>query len=277
MPKRRTLRLYYRNGQLRFEHTEIGGQRHGASRSWHYNGQIAEEAFYRRGKMHGTCRQWDEHGRLLGSFFIKQGTGKHRYWHQNGLLSLEMDLLSGKFHGRLRSWLSDGLLVQESFYISNTEVSRAAYLKAARVNSDWPQYADQAAGRVAREGISLERKQFELFIKSLLSKAHAEAHNWLSEATLSAKRSLPAFRSSKAALRMIDALYAAGAHNVFVVPVYKDKGGHSFADNLVIELPKVSAKRKSLRKLCDPLCRQNQVAMLPEKDIGENYLFLCMD
>jgi hypothetical protein len=277
MSKRRTHRLYYRNGQHRFEHTEVSGERHGRSRSWHYNGHVAEEAFYRQGKMHGTCRQWDEHGRLLGSFSIKHGTGKHRYWHQNGLLRLEMYMLSGKFHGRLRSWLSDGTLVQESFYIANSEVSRAAYLKAARANSDWPQYADQAAGRVPRQGVSLERKQFELFIESLLSKAHAEAHIWLSEAKPSVKRSLPAFRTSKAALRVIDALYAAGARNIFVVPVYEDKHGHSFADNLVIELPKVSARRKRLRKLCGPLCRQNQVAMLPEKDIGENYLFLCLD
>jgi hypothetical protein len=277
MPKRRTHRLYYRNGQLRFEHTELGGERHGRSRSWHYNGQIAEEAFYRHGKMHGTCRQWDEHGRLLGSFSVKHGTGKHRYWHQNGLLKLEMDLLSGKFHGRLRSWLSDGMLIQESFYNANAEVSRVAYLKAAHANSDWPQYADQAAGHVPRETVSLERKQYELFIESLLSKDHAEAHNWLSEAKPSAKRSLAAFRTSKAALRLVDALYAAGAQNIIAVPVYKDKRGHSFADNLVIKLPKVSARRKLLRHLCEQLCRQNQAAMLPEKDIGENFLFLCMD
>jgi hypothetical protein len=277
MPKPRTHRLYYRNGQPRFEQTELSGERHGRSRSWHYNGQIAEEAFYRTGKMHGICRQWDEHGRLLGSFSIKDGTGKHRYWYQNGLLRLEMDLLNGKFHGRLRSWLSDGTMTEEKFYISNAEVPRVAYLKAARANSDWPQYADQPAGRVAREGISLERKQFELFIESLLSKSHAEAHNWLSGAKPSAKRSLPAFRTQKAALRLVDALYMAGAKSIFVVPVYNDKAGNSFADNVVIELSKVSAQRKALRKLSEPLCRQNQAAILPEKDIGENYLFLSMD
>ncbi|HEV2328521.1 MAG TPA: hypothetical protein VGY56_07010 [Verrucomicrobiae bacterium] len=277
MPKPRTHRLYYRNGQLRFEHTELGGKMHGRSRSWHYNGQIAEEAFYDHGQMHGTCRQWDEHGRLLGSFSIGHGTGKHRYWHQNGLLRLEMDLVGGKFHGRLRSWLSDGMLIEESFYIANAEVSRTAYLKAARANPDWPQYADQATGRVAREGTSLERRQFELFIQSLLSKSHAEAHKWFLGARPSTKRSLPAFRTSKAAMRSVEALYMAGAKSVFVVPVYEDKGGNSFADNMVIELPKVSAQRKTLRKLCEPLCRQNQAAILPEKDIGENYLFLSMD
>lgn len=277
MPKPRTHRLYYRNGQLRFEHADLSGERHGRSRSWHYNGQTAEEAFYSHGKMHGTCRQWDEHGRLLGSFSTEHGTGKHRYWYQNGLLRLEMDLVSGKFHGRLRSWLSDGMLVEESFYIANEKVSRAAYLKAACANSEWPQYADQAAGRVARQGKSLERKQFELFIESLLSKSHAEAHNWLLEAKQSVKRSLPAFRTPKAALRLVEALYKAGSKDIFVVPIYRDKDGNSFADNIVIELPKVSAQRKSLRKLCEPLCRPNQTAMLPEKDMGENYLFLSMD
>lgn len=276
MPTHRTKRIYFRSGKLRLEQSQVGGELHGRSRSWHYNGQIAEETFYHHGKMHGTCRQWDEHGRLLGSFSVKHGTGKHRYWYQNGLLRLEMDLVDGKFHGRLRSWLSDGTLTEEKFYIANAEVSRAAYLKAARANSDWPWYGDQAAGHVAREGISLERRQFELFIESLLSKVHAEARSWLSQAKPSSKRSLPAFRTSRVALRLVEALYMAGAKNIFVVPVYNDKAGNSFADHMVIELPKASAQRKSLRKLCEPLCRQNQAAMMPEKDIGENYLYLSM-
>lgn len=277
MLKRRPQRIYYRNGQLRLEQAEVEGELHGHSRAWHCNGQIAEETFYSHGKMHGICRQWNDNGRLLGSFSVQNGTGKHRYWHQNGSLRLEMDLMDGKFHGRLRTWLSDGTLIQETFFIANSEVPRAAYLKAACANPAWPQYIHQAAGRVAREGASLKRKEHDLFIESLLLKSRAEAHYWLSQEKASSSRSLSGFRTSKAVLRFIDALYAAGAKYTFVVPVYQDKFGYLFADNLVIELPKNATKRKSLRSLCEPLCRMNRAAMLPETDIGESHLFLGLE
>ena len=81
----------------------------------------------------------------------------------------------------MRVWLWDGTLVQEMYYISNVDVTRAAYLKTARRYPDWPQHEGEPAGRVAREGPALKLKEHELFIESLLEKSHAEARKWLSE------------------------------------------------------------------------------------------------
>ena len=58
----------------------------------------------------------------------------------------------------MRLWLWDGTLVQETFYISNVDVTRAAYLKAARKHPDWPQHEGEPAGKVARDNRSLATK-----------------------------------------------------------------------------------------------------------------------
>ena len=170
MPKRRIERFYYRNGQIRMENREVGGQLHGLCRTWHYNGQLAEEQRYHHGKSHGLSQQWDEHGHLLGSFTMNHGTGRQRYWHNNGRLRSEINSLNGKFFGRMRIWLRDGTLVQETYYISNVDVTRAAYLKAARKYPDWPQHEGEPAGKVARDDQALKRKEHELFMESLLAK-----------------------------------------------------------------------------------------------------------
>ena len=170
MPKCRIERFYYRNGQIRMENREVGGQLHGLCRTWHYNGQLAEEQRYHHGKSHGLSQQWDEYGHLLGSFTMNHGTGRQRYWHNNGRLKSEINSLNGKFFGRLRIWLRDGTLVQETYYISNVDVTRAAYLKAARKYPDWPQHEGEPAGKVARDDQALKRKEHELFMESLLGK-----------------------------------------------------------------------------------------------------------
>jgi antitoxin component YwqK of YwqJK toxin-antitoxin module len=149
MPKLRVQRFYYRNGQIRLENREVDGGFHGLCRTWHYNGQLAEELRYRHGKLHGVSRQWNENGRLLGSFTMNHGTGRQQYWHNNGKLRLEINSFNGKFFGRMRLWLRDGTLVQETYYISNVDVTRAAYLKAARKHPDWPQHEGEPAGKVA--------------------------------------------------------------------------------------------------------------------------------
>jgi len=278
MPKRRLDRFYYRNGQIRMENREVGGQLHGICRIWHYNGQLAEELAYRHGKLHGISRLWDEKGRLLGSFTMNHGTGTQRYWHQNGKLRLEINSFNGKFFGRMRIWLRDGTLVQETYYISNVDVIRAAYLKAARKHPDWPQHEGQPAGRVAREGPALKRKQHELFVESLLEKSHTEAKQWLSAAKNPDLRSLARFRTAKAALQFVESLYAAGAETVIAALIYAGRRGKQFADRLLVKLPKASAKRKALRSICQDLCAKRGGAMLPdEKDMGESHLFINLE
>jgi hypothetical protein len=278
MPKRRIERFYYRNGQIRMENREVGGQLHGICRTWHYNGQLAEELRYRHGRLHGISRLWDKNGRLLGSFTMNHGTGTQRYWHQNGRLRLEINSFNGKFFGRMRIWLRDGTLVQETYYISNVDVTRAAYLKAARKHPDWPQHEGQPAGRVAREGSALKRKEYELFIESLLEKSHTEARQWLSTVKNPDLRSLARFRTAKAALQFVETLYAAGAEAVIAAVIYADRRGKQFADRLLVKLPKTPAKRKPLRKICQDLCAKRGGALLPdEKDMGESHLFINLE
>ena len=278
MPKRRIERYYYRNGQIRMENREVGGQLHGLCRTWHYNGQLAEELRYRHGQLHGTSRQWNEKGQLLGSFTMNHGTGRQRYWHLNGKLRLEINSFNGKFFGRMRIWLRDGTLVQETYYISNVDVSRVKYLKVARLHPDWPQHERQPAGRVAREGPTLKRREYEFFIESLLEKTHAEARQWFSTAKKSDLRSLARFRTAKAALQFVETLYAAGAETVIAAVICAGRRGKQFADRLLIKLPKASAKRKALRKICQDLCAKRGGALLPdEKDIGESHLFLNLE
>jgi YD repeat-containing protein len=252
----------------------VEGQLHGLCRTWHYNGQMAGELRYRHGQLHGVCRQWDERGRLLGSFTMNHGTGTQRYWHQNGQLRAETDFLNGKFHGRMRNWLRDGTLVQETFLIENGDVTRATYLQAARKHPNWPQYEGQPAGRVARENRALERREHETFVNSLQIQSHAEAGKWLSEAKRPDLRSLAKFRTAGAALRFVEALYAAGAVTVLVLPIYSGKRGKLFADWLLVKLPKPPSKRKALRKLCQEFCDKRDGALLPEKELGESHLFI---
>jgi hypothetical protein len=278
MPKLRIKRFYYRNGHVHAEIREVGGEFHGLNRTWHHNGQLAEELRYRHGLLHGINRHWDENGRLFGSFTMNHGTGTQRYWHQNGKLRLEINLFNGKFFGRTRTWLRDGTLVQETYYISNVDVTRAAYLKAARKHPDWPQHEGQPAGRVAREGPALKRKEHELFIESLLEKSHAEARQWLSAAKNPDLRSLARFRTAKAALQFVETLYTAGAETVIAALIYAGRRGKQFADRLLVKLPKASAKRKALRKICQDLCTKRGGALLPdEKDMGESHLFINLE
>ncbi len=135
----------------------------------------------------------------------------------------EANRLDGKLHGRTRVWLRDGTLIQEIFYFGNVEVSRAKYLKNARKHPAWPQYEGEAAGRVARAGRNLKHKEHELFIESLLEKKHVEAVQWLTAGKRPGLRSLAKFRTTKAALRFVENLYAVGAETVFALPIYAGK------------------------------------------------------
>lgn len=278
MPRQRTNRYYYRNGQIRLETKEVDGRRHGLCRAWHNNGQLAEELRYRHGLLHGTSRHWDEQGHLLGSFTMNRGTGTQRYWYDNGRLQMEITSVNGEFLGRSRDWLRDGTLIREDYYINNHDVSRAAYLNAARKHPDWPQYEGQPAGRTARNSAAIERRQYELYLESLRKKSHAEAKQWLGAVKRPDEHSLARFRTANAASRFVETLYAAGAENVIAALIYDGKRGRQFADRLLIKMPKASSKRKALRKICQELCAKRGGAFLPcERDMGESHLLLNLE
>ena len=168
MPKLRIKRFYYRSGQIHTEMRVVDGKFHNFHRTWHRNGQLAQELRYHHGLLHGKSRQWAETGRSLGSFSMVHGTGLQRYWHYNGAVQTEISTLNGKFHGRILGWLRDGTLTRENYLIGNQDVSRAAYLKAARKNPSWPQYEGELTGKIPRSRALLERKEFALFIQSIL-------------------------------------------------------------------------------------------------------------
>jgi len=277
MPKLRIKRFLYRSGQVHVEMRMVNGRFHGLHRTWYQNGQLAEELRYRHGLLHGRSRQWAENGRLLGSFTMVHGTGLQRYWHNNGRLRTEINTLEGKFHGRVRSWLSDGTLAKENFLIHNRDTSRAAYLRAARKNADWPQYEGEPAGKVPRSRAILERKEFDLFIGFILeSPGHAEARAWLNGEPRPGSRSLAKFATAKAALKFVEQLYTAGAESVIVAAVYSGKRGNLFADWLLVRLPRSKPKRAALRKICRDFCDRRRGAVLPEKDIRETHLYLML-
>ncbi len=167
----------------------------------------------------------------------------------------------------MRIWLRDGTLVQETYYISNVDVPRAKYLKAARMYPDWPQHKGEPARKVAHDNQDLKHKEHELVIESLLEKKHAEARQWLSEAKKPDLRSLARFRTAKAALQFVETLYAASAETVIAAVIYAGRRGKQFADRLLVKLPKASAKRKALRKICQDLCAKRGGALLPTKRI----------
>ncbi|HUZ06304.1 MAG TPA: hypothetical protein VMV89_02325, partial [Candidatus Paceibacterota bacterium] len=113
--------------------------------------------------------------------------------------------------------------------------------------------------------------------ESLLEKSHAEAREWLREAKRPDMRSLARFRTAGTALRFVETLYAAGADALIVVPVYTGKRGKQFADSLLVKLPQMRSKRKTLRKLCQDFCDRRGGALLPDKDMGEDHLFLGLE
>jgi hypothetical protein len=221
--------------------------------------------------------EWDETGRLLGSFTMVNGSGLQRYWHDNGQIKMEISSLNGKFHGRCRDWLRDGTLIREDYLISNQDVTRAAYLKAARKNPNWPQYEGEPAGRVARPGLALERKKHDLFIQSVFEKPHhAEARGWLKAELRPKSRSLAKFATTKAALKFVEQLYSAGAVAVIIAAISAGQRKKLFADWLLIQLPATKSKRNSLRKICQAFCRNRGGAFLPEFDLGETHLWLML-
>jgi hypothetical protein len=91
-------------------------------------------------------------------------------------------------------------------------------------------------------------------------------------------RSLARFRTAKTALRFVETLYAAGAETVIAAVIYAGRRGKQFADRLLLKLPKASAQRKAVRKICQDLCAKRGGAFLPdERDIGESHLFLNLE
>ena len=268
---------FYRSGQLRERVPWKNGMRHGVVRTWHKNGTLATEEPFQTSLLHGVCRQWDEKGRLLGKYKMVHGSGIQRTWHDNGQIQMEISTVFGEFCGRSRMWLSDGTLISENFCLRQKNVSAAEYRAAAAKDKSLPKFRGQPA-KVPPKNSVLERRTLRLFVAWLMKKPHrSEARKWLQETSAEKNaRSLGRFKHENDAVKFVEALYEAGATKVIAPDIYASKTGDQFADCLVVQLPKNSAKRKAVRKVCAQLRTRRLGAMQPDEDIGETHLYLSM-
>ena len=269
VPRSKTERSFFRNGQLREEISYLGRRLHGPYRTWHPNGKPAFEGFYEHGLLHGLCRQWNDRGKLLGSFRIKHGTGIRRDWFQSGQLQFESSLVNGFFTGRMRSWLRDGSLAFESYAIKNRDVSRMKYHAAARRHPEYPRYS---VGKVRlRSEDELDKREFELHVKWLLSRHNrCEARQWLKAGPQ--RRSLGLLNFTQAR-QLVENLYTAKARQVIIVNLYKGMSDKQFSDALLVKMPAAPEDRRRIRQLLTKFPRKLRAAVLPEADEQSDYVF----
>jgi hypothetical protein len=267
----------FRNGQLRQKSPVQRGRRHGVARTWHPNGSLAIEQHFENGLLHGRCRQWNEAGNLLGEFVMRHGTGVQREWHDNGQLKIEVSTVEGQFCGRNRIWLRDGTLISERFYLNGSQVSPDRYAKAAAEDESLPRYAEKPA-RLPKKSQKTRRHIHQTFVDGVLEKpVQKEARSWFSSGANAKRYSLGRFRSERTAVAFIESLYTAGALDVIVPGIYRDKRGIEFADGLLVRLPRSKAVRARIRKLCATLRRRSLGVVQPDRDIGETHLYLSME
>jgi MORN repeat variant len=270
-------RYFYRTGLIREEIPLRNGQRHGVARTWHRNGQIASEEPYKNGLPHGVCRQWDEAGRLLGKYRMFRGTGVQRAWHDNGRLQMEVSTVRGEFSGRNRIWLRDGTLLSERIYDHGRVVSTGTYRAEAKNGKAFPAHRGEPA-KLPTETLTKRKHIYRVFVSSLLERPNrCEARRWLAKkAGDTTARSLGGFKRERDAVKLVEAIYKAGATKVITPDIYENKTADQFADCLLVRLPKDAAKRKAIRKVCAQLRRRNLGAVQPDEDIGEAYLYLYL-
>ena len=268
-------KAFHRNGQLRETVPLRNGRRHGIVRVWHKSGVLANEEPYQNGLLHGVCRQWSETGRLLGKYRMVHGTGVQRTWHENGRLQLEFSTVRGDFSGRYRLWLNDGKLMSEEIYLHGRPVTAEAYRAARSKDKSLPKLTGKA-GKPLPDTVATQKHIHQVFVRSLLAqKNRAEARKWL-ESGGKAVRSLGRFKRESDAMKFVEAIYKAGATGVIASDIYAGKAGGQFADCLLVELPKIAAKRKAIRKVCAQLSKRKLGAFQPDKDIGETHLYLSL-
>lgn len=268
-------KAFYRNGQLRERVPVRSGRRHGVVRIWHKNGRRASEEPYQNGLLHGVCRHWNEAGRRLGEYLMIHGTGCQRGWHDNGKLQIEVWTVHGDFCGRNRIWLRDGTLLTERFYLHGLAVSAETYRAAAVKDKALPKFRGQPANLTGKNRVK-PLHIHRVFVDSLLEKRHQrEARKWLAKKTGDqTARSLGRFKRKNDAAKFVEALYQAGAVEVIVSDIYRNKARDRFSDCLLVQLPRSAAKRKAIREVCAQLRTRKLGAVQPDTDIGESHLYL---
>ena len=270
-------KTFYRNGQLREQVPVRDGRRHGVVRTWHKNGKRASEEPFKNGLLNGVCRQWSESGRRLGEYRMFEGTGIQQEWHDNGKLQMEILTICGEFSGRNRIWLRDGTLLSERFYLVGHVVSAEKYREVAAQFKALPKFRGKPANLTGKHRVK-PLHIHRVFVASLLEKHNQrEARKWLAKKTGDkTARSLGRFKRENDAAKFIEALYQAGAVEVIVPGIYRNKARDQFTDCLLVHLPRSAAKRKTIRAVCAQLRTRKLGAVQPDVDIGESHLFLSL-
>ena len=270
-------KTFYRNGQLRERVPVRNGRRHGVVRTWHKNGKRASEEPFKNGLLDGVCRQWSESGRRLGAYPIFQGTGIQREWHDNGKLQMEILTICGEFSGRNRIWLRDGTLLSERFYLVGHVVSAEKYRAVAAQFKALPKFRGKPANLTGKHRVK-PLHIHRVFVDSLLEKRNrSAARKWLTKRSGDkTARSLGRFKRENDAAKFVETLYQAGAVEVIVPDIYRNKARDQFSDCLLVQLPKSAAKRKAIRNVCLQLRTRKLGAVQPDEDIGEGHLFLSL-
>jgi hypothetical protein len=130
--------------------------------------------------------------------------------------------LRGEFSGRNRIWLRDGTLLSERHYLVGHVVSAEKYREVAAKDKALPKFRGKAA-KLHVKPLHIHR----VFVDSLLEKSNQrEARKWLvKKAGDKTARSLGRFKRENDAAQFVEALYQAGAVEVIVPDIYRNKAG----------------------------------------------------
>lgn len=105
----------------------------------------------------------------------------------------------------------------------------------------------------------------------------SEARQWLGTSRESAFPSLGRLRAVRSARDFVESLYAAGAQEVVVPDIYRDRRGREYADWLLVRLPRADGIRRRVRRACGILNKKSLGVVLPGRDIGESYILLALE
>ncbi|MGI8966260.1 MAG: hypothetical protein ACR2H1_09270, partial [Limisphaerales bacterium] len=205
------------------------------------------------------------------------GTGLQRDWHDNGKLRMEVRTIGGEFCGRNRIWLRDGTLLAERFYLHGLAVTPETYRAAAAKDKALSKFRGKPANLTGKNRVK-PLHIHRVFVDSLLEKRNqSEARKWLAKKTGDkTARSLGRFKRENDSTKFVEALYQAGAVEVIVPDIYRNRARDQFSDCLLLQLPKSAAKRKTIRKVCVQLRTRKLGAVQPDEDFGERHLYLSL-
>jgi hypothetical protein len=168
-----------------------------------------------------------------------------------------MKFVSKKICKLQSSWLQDGSFASEEWLIENKEVPPTEYAKKVAAHPDWPKYAANGSHRRKLTPVELGHEAFRLHCEWLLGKENTrDAIEWLNQAKANACAigALSATRARKIVSEALDA----GARRVLAADTYASEKGKEFADVLLVELPKLKAKRAASGSPPSSLMKGNQ-------------------